>query len=102
QRGYLLTRDAAFLAPYQNAVRRVDRDVALFKEQTIDNPDQQHRAEMLSRLVHERFNALDFALGNADGQPPDMVQALQTGKARMDAQSFVNGGGVQVGTRFAP
>jgi signal transduction histidine kinase/DNA-binding response OmpR family regulator len=85
QRGYLLTRDAAFLAPYQNAVRRVDRDVALFKEQTIDNPDQQHRAEMLSRLVHERFNALDFALGNADGQPPDMVQALQTGKARMDA-----------------
>lgn len=39
----------------------------------------------------------------AAGEGALLVREVQPqGKARMDAQSFVNGGGVQVGTRFAP
>src|SRR6185437_8550818 len=37
QRGYLLTRDQAFLAPYRTAVERVDRDIVAFKNLTLDN-----------------------------------------------------------------
>jgi signal transduction histidine kinase/CheY-like chemotaxis protein len=84
QRGYLLTRDPTFLAPYRTAVERVDRDIVNFRTLTADNPDQQHRAEALDRHVRDRFAALDFSLGKIP-QSPDLVKALQTGKARMDA-----------------
>ncbi len=84
QRGYLLTRDQAFLVPYRTAVERVDRDIEAFRNLTLDNPDQQHRAEALARHVRDRFAALDFTLGSAP-QSPQMVKALQTGKQRMDA-----------------
>src|SRR6185312_6065740 len=84
QRGYLLTRDPAFLAPYRTAIKRVERDIAAFRKLTLDNPDQQHRADALVRLAQARFAALDFSLGSVP-QSPGMVEALQTGKQRMDA-----------------
>jgi len=84
QRGFLLTGDQEFLAPYRAAVERVDRDVVAFRNLTRDNPDQQHRAEALANHVNVRFAALDFTLARAP-QSPEMVKALQTGKQRMDA-----------------
>jgi signal transduction histidine kinase/CheY-like chemotaxis protein len=55
-----------------------------FRNLTLDNPDQQHRAEALAKHVNARFAALDFTLARAP-QSPQMVKALQTGKQRMDA-----------------
>jgi signal transduction histidine kinase/CheY-like chemotaxis protein len=81
QRGFILTQQPAFLEPYNNATKRVDRDLNRFKDLTSDNPDQQRRSQALATLVRERFSSLDLSLkANAGKQAsPDVV------KARMDA-----------------
>jgi len=87
QRGYILTQQPGFLAPYKAATERVDRDLARFKELTADNPDQQHRSEALAALVRERFSALDLRLQANAGKAaaPEVIRALEIGKQRMDA-----------------
>ncbi len=89
QRGFLLTRQASFLQPYQAARSRVGRDLARFKQLTADNPAQQQRADALDLLVKNRFTAFDMALSLAPGAgiapSPLIVQALNDGKVRMDA-----------------
>ena len=87
QRGYLLTRDEPFLEPYLAARERADRDLALFKQRTADNPDEQRRAAKLAAMLHDRFTSLDLSLaaGKTVAPPPDLVKALQSGKERMDA-----------------
>jgi signal transduction histidine kinase/DNA-binding response OmpR family regulator len=87
QRGYILTQQPTFLGPYQTATRRIDRDLNRFKQLTADNPDQQRRAEALGTLIRDRFSALDMSLKASVGTAasPDVIKALETGKARMDA-----------------
>jgi signal transduction histidine kinase/DNA-binding response OmpR family regulator len=87
QRGYILTQQPSFLAPYNAATRRVDRDLARFKELTADNPDQQRRSEALATLIRERFSSLDLTLQANAGRvaPPEVVRALEIGKQHMDA-----------------
>jgi len=87
QRGYILTQQPSFLAPYQAATKRVDRDLNRFKELTADNPEQQRRSEALATLVRERFSALDLTLQANAGRvaPPEVVKVLEIGKQRMDA-----------------
>ncbi len=95
QRGFLLTQQQNFLEPYQAASQRIARDLARFKELTMDNPDEQRRAEALSALIHDRFSALNLSLNmGAGGAPqPDVVKALELGKERMDAlRAEVNAG----------
>ena len=87
QRGYLLTRNEPFLEPYLAARERADRDLALFKQRTADNPDEQRRAAKLAAMLHDRFTSLDLSLaaGKTVAPSPDLVKALQSGKERMDA-----------------
>lgn len=54
QRGYLLTGDEAYLAPYQNATKNVDRVISELKDSTADNPDQQKRIQALKGLVEKK------------------------------------------------
>jgi signal transduction histidine kinase/CheY-like chemotaxis protein len=87
QRGFILTQQPSFLTPYNDATRRIDRDLDRFRQLTADNPDQQRRSEMLATLVRERFSALDLSL-KAQGRAPasaELIKALQIGKQRMDA-----------------
>jgi signal transduction histidine kinase/DNA-binding response OmpR family regulator/CHASE3 domain sensor protein len=87
QRGFLLTRRQDFLAPYQAANRRIDRDLSRFKLLTVDNPDEQRRAGVLSALIHDRFASLSLPLAAASGAlpSPELLQTMQQGKMRMDA-----------------
>jgi signal transduction histidine kinase/DNA-binding response OmpR family regulator len=87
QRGFLLTQQQGFLTPYQSATGRIDRDLVRFRQLTADNPDQQRRADALVALIRERFSALDMSLKASVGAKPspDLVKALEAGKARMDA-----------------
>ena len=88
QRGYILTRERPFLQPYEAARDRVDRDLQRFRQLTADNPSQQRRAETLVRLIKDRFSAFDLTLSQTGGPvmpaSPELVQALNDGKARMD------------------
>ena len=85
-RGYALTHQPAFLAPYQAARARMGRDLGRFKQLTSDNPSQQSRAGRLAELIRARLDALDVSqtAGNTQAAP-QIVQAMQVGKARMDA-----------------
>lgn len=68
----------------------------VWRASVVANPDPQAEPGTVVALVkREGFvvAAGDSALLVREVQPP--------GKGRMDAQSYVNGGGVQVGTRFA-
>ena len=87
QRGFVLTQQPGFLAPYQSATGRIDRDLVRFRQLTADNPDQQHRADALAALIRERFSASDMSFETSVGAKPspDLVKVMEAGKARMDA-----------------
>ncbi|HEY2836197.1 MAG TPA: response regulator [Rhizomicrobium sp.] len=98
QRGYLLTRQQTFLQPLETARARVRRDLARFKQLSADNPSQQRRAEALDRLLKNRFQALDMAISRATTSSttaaPDVAEALNDGRSRMDALRAEVGAGM--------
>ncbi|HZS59430.1 MAG TPA: CHASE3 domain-containing protein [Gemmatimonadaceae bacterium] len=59
ERGYLLTGDTAYLAPYQGADADVRRNFQRVKILTNDNPLQQQRLDSLGPVVESRLDALD-------------------------------------------
>lgn len=59
QRGYVLTGDPAYLAPYRDAVAAVGKDVATLGELTADNPNQQERVRTLRTLVAAKLAELE-------------------------------------------
>jgi signal transduction histidine kinase/CheY-like chemotaxis protein len=95
QRGYLLTGQQDFLAPYNSGRSRIAADLARFRELTRDNPSEQVRAGRLEGLVRDRFSAFDNSLVQ-DGKPDpaQLTAALNKGKQRMDALRHEVGAGV--------
>jgi CHASE3 domain sensor protein/CheY-like chemotaxis protein/nitrogen-specific signal transduction histidine kinase len=88
QRGYLLTHQASYLDPYKKGVAAADHDIEIFKTLTADNPRQQVRIDELRRMVDARFDAMNktLSIGTVDVlQSPQLLAALDDGKARMDA-----------------
>jgi signal transduction histidine kinase/CheY-like chemotaxis protein/CHASE3 domain sensor protein len=86
QRGYIITRQDNFLAPYHDGMGKARRDLDQFRTLTVDNPVQQKRAGLLSSLVADRFRALDTTLATARPPvSPDVLAAMDQGKAKMDA-----------------
>ena len=51
QRGFLLTGDAAYLEPYHEAIKNLDRVTDELKKLTSDNPEQQKRIATLEPLI---------------------------------------------------
>lgn len=87
QRGYLLSKDAAFLEPYHAAIARSNRLLSTLAVETQSHPEQQQRLANLRELVQARLTRL----GNSITQPDptmDGVEALRIirrGKEQMDA-----------------
>ena len=87
QRGYLLTRKPAFLAPYHDARDRIGRDLERFAELTRDNPAQQKRAAQLHKLIYGRLDLLERGIANSPLAVPvsaPLQNLLTQGKAAMD------------------
>ena len=59
QRGYLVTGDELYLKPYENALERIDRQVQVIAQLTLDNADQQDRIARLKQSVDLRLDLLD-------------------------------------------
>jgi adenylate cyclase len=62
QRGYLLTGQPDYLAPYESAIRRVDGDIEALGAATADNPRQQASMRQLRDLAAARLARLSQAL----------------------------------------
>jgi PAS domain S-box-containing protein len=61
-RGYLISREDAFLAPYAGARAQLDAELRSLTSLLGERPDQMPRAEELSRLAHARLDHLDDAV----------------------------------------
>lgn len=58
QRGYVLTGDENYLAPYQAALRNIQTSLDNVKRLTSDNPSQQRRMAAISPLVDSKLAEL--------------------------------------------
>ena len=53
-RGYLLSGEAAYLEPYDQAIVRLNQVLRTLRELTTDNPNQQQRLDELEPLIRDR------------------------------------------------
>jgi len=88
QRGYVITRQNQFLDPYHAGVSRARANLQTLQDMTADNPSQHARAKRLAELVEARIKALDITIassGQATAATPQLLDAMNQGKLRMDA-----------------
>ena len=94
QRGYLITGDPAYLAPYEEAVRQVRQRQGNLLVLVTSNPEQLARAQRLQPLVTERLDEIREVLDlhRNDGAAAARNRILRgRGKATMDAVRGVAG-----------
>ena len=87
QRGYLLTGQADYLAPYESAIVRVDGDIKTLGAATADNPRQHASMGRLRDLAAARLARLSQALAlyrSGDHASATSPKQLGPGKALMD------------------
>lgn len=63
QRGYVITGDDAYLAPYRAALSEIEASLESVRQDTADNPDQQRRLDRLRPLVDARLALLARIIG---------------------------------------
>ncbi|PKB19177.1 two-component sensor histidine kinase [Novosphingobium kunmingense] len=89
QRGYLLTLDPIYLAPYDNARRRIPDELAALREQLASNgdPESDDRLREIEKLAGEKLSELDQTVGYARaGSAEAAIQVVRSnaGIDRMD------------------
>src|SRR4051794_32524166 len=89
-RGYLLTRDPAFLDLHQNARRRVSNSFSKILHLTEDNPPQQEHMRHAMRLMQEEIAALDaqFAMPTSDITPAVNHSRLRVDTLKAEIDDF--------------
>jgi signal transduction histidine kinase len=86
-RGYLITGDADYLAPYNAGVRDLSGELDAFGRLTEDNPTQVRELSEMRAVITERLALLKQGIDERESGDTDSVHALVlsgTGKAQMD------------------
>jgi PAS domain S-box-containing protein len=84
QRGYLLTGDRTYLAPYNRAVTQVDGHIASLAQLTSDNPVEQANAAQLGSFAHQKLDELT-----------DTIALYRAGKAGQAQAIVLSGRGLK-------
>jgi len=87
QRGYLLTENAKYLQPHDDALQRVDGILTHLKELTSDNPDQQARLAEMATTITSKIDELrrTVALTKAGDRPAALtIVKSDVGQVMMD------------------
>jgi len=58
QRGYIITGEEAYLAPYRDGIGRISREIRELRELTADNPVQQGSLDRMEPLIAEKLGVL--------------------------------------------
>ncbi len=58
QRGYLLTGDESYLAPYRAAIKNLDQAIRDLKDLTSDNPSQQKNIQAMEPIIGKKLAEL--------------------------------------------
>jgi signal transduction histidine kinase/CHASE3 domain sensor protein len=86
-RGFLVTGDSAYLAPYKSAVQEIPREFDELTSLTVDNPKRQDKIAAMRALVDKRIAVLQSAMGRLEAGEKDKTGLLKqsgTGKAELD------------------
>lgn len=94
-RGYINTRDDAFLYPYYNSFNEVNNSFRDLRKATKNDDVQQKRLDTLSLIIRERYNRLSFAISifkqNNFIINDTITKSFYKGKSSMDQiRSVVN------------
>ncbi len=87
QRGFLLTGEDSYLAPYNSGIKEVGLNIDRLRELTADNPNQQRRLAKLEPLVAAKLAELDetIRLRRESGERAALQVVLtDKGKSIMD------------------
>ncbi|HEX3655539.1 MAG TPA: CHASE3 domain-containing protein [Pirellulales bacterium] len=87
QRGFLLTGMERYLEPYHVATEGLDAKMADLRRMTSDNPDQQHRLDLLAPLIAGKFAELQQTISLRKEKSPEAaleVVLTDRGKQLMD------------------
>jgi signal transduction histidine kinase len=87
QRGFLLTGDETYLAPYQRSLKRIPEGIDTIRQLTSDNPVQQNRIARVESDVDARLTTLlnVIEVRKRDGLAVAMASvSADAGKQRMD------------------
>jgi signal transduction histidine kinase/CheY-like chemotaxis protein/CHASE3 domain sensor protein len=87
QRGFVITGDANYLDPYNNAVNQIDSRLADFERLVQDNPSHLDRLPVLKAKVHEKMDELAETVDLRRAQGFEAARAVvvtDRGKGAMD------------------
>lgn len=100
ERGYIISNDASFLKPYNNAYDRAMKIHAHLQSLTLDNPVQQQNLEIAKKIIDERFAQMEETLRLVEGRSATDRVALfaassaeiaKGGKIMADLQAKIEG-----------
>lgn len=84
QRGFLLTRQADFLEPYNGSYQRTMAAFEQVKKLTVDNIDQQENLDSLEVMINKRFNILSQSIAETRQGVETSVFVLRDGMKYME------------------
>lgn len=92
QRGFLLTRNAAYLRPYEEGLRRLEPDVAAVREALGRSPDpeaaDERRLDRIADIARGKYDEIDRTIALSRAGLQDQAMAIvqsDIGKLQMDA-----------------
>jgi signal transduction histidine kinase len=86
-RGYLITGEDAYLAPYNEAVRELPGELDTFQSLTVDNPIQQRNIAEMREVVQRRLSLLHRGIElrrSGSIASPQLMHLSGTGRAEMN------------------
>ncbi|HYO70281.1 MAG TPA: PAS domain-containing protein, partial [Archangium sp.] len=88
QRGYLLTRERHFLAPYEEARSRIQPSLERLRALTADEPHQRQRLEAMESLIQGKLALIERTVRlEQEGQSAAALEPVRSGEGKrlMDA-----------------
>jgi methyl-accepting chemotaxis protein len=86
-RGYIITGDVSYLAPYNSAQTSLDSEIKTLRDLTSDNPTQQQNIDVLQKLAADKMAVLTTTVQVRTTQGFEAAQTIVltgTGKTIMD------------------
>ena len=84
QRGFLLTRDSAFLEPYLSGIENVKTTFLKIRQMTADNLSQQERLTELNLLIEDQIQSMEHTRFMFLFNPKVYMENFRKSKDKMD------------------
>jgi PAS domain S-box-containing protein len=89
ERGYIITGDESYVAPYQSAAQDIPQTIAKLTQLVADNHAQEERLKNLEALVGQRMSVLNQGVEQRKSSGFDAAQAVvSTGQGRIMARKI--------------